>query len=346
MTKNTGKIRKNRIIGILLFALFLSAAAWLSACSLPEAFTAGNASRGVEKSTLLLDTVVTVKLFDTDRETANELINRCFAECARYEKIFSRTDEQSELYALNARGALRVSDDLLAVLDLALEYCSLSDGAFDVTLGAVSDLYAFSSDAPRVPSEEELGEALRHCGWEKIRIDGHDVILTDPAARIDLGAIAKGYIADRLADFLRENGVRSAIVSLGGNVICIGGKGEDVFRVGIKDPTDERGTVAVVGARDVSVVTSGVYERSFERDGVLYHHLLDPKTGLPVRNSLLSVTVVNESSVDCDAFSTLLFALGLEEGLRFANEVNLDAVFVTDDLETHYTDGFERLLLS
>lgn len=339
MTKNKRKnILKLTFSAMLIFCL--------TACSFSEVSVPKKGPDRVEKSTLLLDTLVTVTLYgDSDKE----LIDRCFDLCREYELIFSRTDENSELYALNHSGSMEVSEPLLELISEALRYCELSGGAFDITLGSVSELYGFSSDSPRVPSQKELSEALKHVGYEGISVDGSTVTLSDPETVIDLGAIAKGYIADRLAEFLIENGQESATINLGGNVLCVGGKpdGSD-FVVGIQYPFEDiTKTITNVRVSGMSVVTSGIYERSFEQGGVLYHHILDPKTGLPCDNDLLAVSIVSEKSVDGDALSTVCFVLGLEQGLELINSMDgIYAVFVTGDYALHYSDGFEDALLS
>lgn len=332
-----------KTIFLTLFSIVIALS--MAACSSFAPSGPSEDIQRVSKSALLLDTVVTITLYGESDET---LIDRCFELCRTYEKIFSRTDQDSELYQLNHTGRLNeASPALLELMQQALYYCQLSGGAFDITLGAISEMYAFSSESPRVPSQAELDEALSHVGYQGISIDGNAITLSDPKSVIDLGAIAKGYIADRLGEFLLENGQESAIINLGGNLLCIGGRpdGSD-FLVGIQYPfQDINKTIANISVRDLSVVTSGVYERSFEQDGVFYHHILDPQTGLPYENDLLAVSIVSPRSVDADALSTVCFALGLEEGLALIDSLDgVCAVFVTDDYELHYSNGFAQLL--
>ena len=297
----------------------------------------------ITKTEFLLDTVVSVTVYD---EADSEAVDECIALCADYEKLFSRTDPESELYALNASGGMAVSDELLGLIETALYYCELSDGRFDITMGAVSEAYGFSSVSPSLPSAEFIAEALSHTGYEKITIDGNTVTLTDPEAVIDLGAIAKGYIADRLGELLRERGVENAIIDLGGNILCLGNKpdGSD-FKVGIQYPY--RGSnISITSAAisNMSVVTSGVYQRYFEAEGKTYHHILDPETGYSLNNGLLSVSIISENSVDCDALSTTVFALGLEDGMELVNSLeNVWAVFITEDMDIIYSEGFEDM---
>lgn len=316
----------------------------LTACSFSGPFGAENGAEKLSKTDFVLDTVSTVTLYGAGDEA---LLERCFQLCREYELIFSRTDSRSELYALNHSGGMAVSDELLELITLARDYAELSHGAFDFTLGAVSEMYDFSSDSPRAPSDAELAAAMEHTGWEKVSIDGNIVTLTDPGAVLDLGAIAKGYIADRVAELLLENGVDSAIINLGGNVLCLGSRpdGED-FTVGLQYPfEDVSRTIANIRVSDMSVVTSGVYQRCFEQDGVFYHHILDPVTGRPCENGLLAVSVVSPRSADCDALSTVCFVLGLEDGLELVDSLeDVYAVFITEDYGLHYSKGFEDAL--
>ena len=176
----------------------------------------------------------------------------------------------------------------------------------------------------------------------RVIFDGQDITLPSDDIQFDVGAIAKGYIADRLKDFLVKKGVNSAIINLGGNVLCIGSKPDGTpFKVGIQKPfADRNETEAVMDITGKSVVSSGIYERCFKQNGKLYHHILNPKTGYPYDNSLISVTIISDQSVDGDALSTTCFALGLEDGLKFAEKKGVQAVFITEDYELHYTDGF------
>ena len=177
------------------------------------------------------------------------------------------------------------------------------------------------------------------------RDSSNKVTLKTNDTAIELGAIAKGYIADRLKDYLVSQNVKSAIINLGGNVLCIGGKPDDSsFKIGIQKPFADRSeTIAVMDIKDKSVVSSGVYERCFEKNGTLYHHLLNPKTGYPYNNGLIAVTIISDQSVDGDALSTTCFALGLEDGLKLAESLDdVQAFFVTSDYEIHYTKDFQK----
>ena len=183
--------------------------------------------------------------------------------------------------------------------------------------------------------------------YRNVHVEGSQVILDSPDTAIDLGAIAKGYIADRIKDYLLENGVNSATINLGGNVLCVGSRPDGTpFKIGLQMPfADRNETIAALNIDGLSVVTSGVYERHFELDGVNYHHLLNPEDGYPYQNGLLSVTIVSPLSVDGDALSTSCFSLGLEKGMELAESMDgVYAYFITDDYEIHYSEGARELI--
>lgn len=288
----------------------------------------------------LLDTFVSVTLYDGSEAQAQGALDLCRS----YEKVFSRTDPDSELYQLNHREITTVSDQLAEVIALGLKYAQRTNGAFDITSGSITSLWDFSSETPQVPDPAAVTAGLEHVGWEKVSLSGNTVTFSDPDTIIDLGGIAKGYIADRMADYLRQEGVTSAIIDLGGNLYCLGTKpGGQPFQVGVQYPYEERQTViGSLPAENLSVVTSGVYERCFTADGVLYHHILDTSTGYPVENDLLSVTIVSDKSVDGDALSTACFALGLEDGMSLIEDTEgVNAIFITDDFTIHLSSGLE-----
>lgn len=296
----------------------------------------------ISKSDFVLNTVATVTLYG---ETDETIIDDCFELCRYYEALLSRTDENSEIYKLNSREISEVSDETAEVIKRGLEYGALSNGKFDITIEPLSALWNFTSDTPSVPSEEDILEAKAKLDYTAVSVLGNTVSFSKDYTRLDLGAIAKGYIADKLKELLVSRGVERAIVNLGGNVLCIGGKTEtENFTVGIQYPFGE-GSIASVSVRDLSVVTSGTYERYFEENGKLYHHILDPDTGYPVENDLLSVTIIGASSCDCDALSTTCFLLGRQAGTELIESMDgYYAIFVTDDYKLYFTEGAQSAL--
>lgn len=325
---------------VLAFSLFL-------ACSLlyrkPE-----NKTEKISRTAFKLNTVVTLTIYDSTDET---LLTDALALCDKYETMFSRTMESSELYKLNHRtlpqkdGTFLISPETAGLLSKGLEYSRLSDGGFDLTIGPVSSLWDFTSEKKVVPTEPELSSVLPLVNYKDIILTDNGIQFRQPGMELDLGAIAKGYIADRIKDFLLEKGVKSATINLGGNVLCIGNKPDGTpFHVGIQKPfADRNETAATINITDKSVVSSGIYERSFEKGGKFYHHILNPKTGYPYDNSLVSVTVISDKSVDGDGLSTACFSLGLEKGMELINSLHdVQAVFITEDYKMHYSADFPQ----
>ncbi len=272
----------------------------------------GEGAAARTETAFALDTVVRVTVYaEADVPAARAALARC----AEYEATFSRTRADSELARVNAAGGGTVSEDLRAVLECAIDVSARSGGALDVTLGAVSVLYDFTAEDPAPPDAAAVAAALAGTGMDGVSLRGSELTLA-PGAVLDLGAVAKGYIADRLAEDLRAAGVEHAIVNLGGNVVCVGSRPDgEPFRVGVQEPVPgSEKNAAVLSVENASVVTSGNYQRYFDYNGVRWHHILDPETGCPVQNGLASVTVTGPESMLCDALSTACFVLGKETG--------------------------------
>lgn len=306
----------------------------------------------------LFSTVVSLSLYDCSDK---DLLKNCFSLLAEYETVLSRTMPGSELYTVNQNqsGSIEVSADLAELLSLGLSYRECSGNRFDITVAPLSDLWAFGSDSSAVPSPEAIAAACLNVDGSKVSLDGTQ--LTYPVGtKFDLGAVAKGWLADQLAVFLKEQGVESAMINLGGNTLALGEKpdGND-FRVGITMPFSGSTELAeILSVNNRSVVTSGIYERYFIEDGTLYHHLLDATTGYPAENALLSVTIVCESSAMADLLSTVCFLLGKEDGMTLIEDLNghteVSALFLTGtydpetkqvhNLEYHYSDGFKKFI--
>lgn len=292
----------------------------------------------------LFDTVIKIQILDS---VDSEVLEGCKELCQKYDTMFSNRNEDSEISKINnAKGEpVEVSEETLTLIETGIHYSELSDGAFDITISPVSLLWDFKSENPSVPSAETIEEAVSHVNYQNIVIEGNTVQLTDPQAGIDVGALAKGYIADRLKEYLMEEGVKHALINLGGNVLAVGSKtdGSD-FNIGIQRPFDETGEpITAVKIADESVVTSGTYQRFFEQDGTLYHHILDPKTGYPCDNNLYSVSIITDSSLTADALSTTCFLLGYEKGMELINQLDgVDAIFITDDEQIHNSANFRH----
>ena len=272
-------------------------------------------SQPISKYDFCLDTICTITIYDSDDES---LLNDSFDLIRKYERLLSATLEGSDVYRINHAGGeyVEVSEETAALIEESVHISELTGGAFDISVYPVSQLWDFKSGKAALPDEDALKEALKHVGYQNIEIDGTRIRLKDPEAQIELGAIAKGYIADKVSEMLKSRGVGCALINLGGNVAAIGKAldGQD-FRIGIKKPFDESGEpLDVLEIDDQSVATSGVDERYFELDGEIYHHILDTRTGYPVREKAKQVTVTAETAQNADILSTVLFILGEEKG--------------------------------
>lgn len=321
-----------------LTALLSASILLLSGCSgLPR-------ERSQTYTDTLFDTVISVQIFDSVDE---DVLKGCEKLCKKYDSMFSNKIEDSEISRINSAGGnpVEVSKETIKLIKKGIYYSEMSDGAFDITIAPVSSLWDFKAETPSVPSPEAIAEAVSHVNYENIIIRDNTVKLADPQAGIDLGAIAKGYIADRIKDYLEEEGVRHAMINLGGNVLAMGSKldGSD-YNIGIQKPFDETGEpITSVKISDKSVVTSGIYQRYFKADGNIYHHILDPNTGYPCENNLYSVTILTDSSLTADALSTTCFLLGYDRGMKLINQLdNVDAVFITNDNQIHYSKNFQN----
>lgn len=293
----------------------------------------------IEKTGIYFDTVIQIKIYDSDDIS---LLEQCFQYCDEFEKTVSRTIETSEIYRLNhAKGLpVEVSDVTLELIKKGIEYGDLTNGKFDITISPLTELWDFKNNPGILPEEIDILEALSHVNYKNIKIDENTVTLTDPDMALDLGAIAKGYMADFLKSYLTDHGVKSALINLGGNMLTIGTKPDGTnFKIGIQKPFEKQGiAITSVESRDSSVVSSGVYERYFQLDNKIYHHIIDTNSGYPYDNGLLSVTILSEKSVDGDALSTSCFALGLEDGMKLIESLDdINAVFITEDYTIYDT---------
>ena len=284
------------------------------------------------------DTVVVITLYDAEEGLMQEI----FDACARYEALLSRTVEGSDVWRVNHAGGepVQVDSETADILRAALRISEMSGRAFCVSIAPVTELWDFSHGTKRMPTDEERLAALPLVDDAKVRVDGNTVSLDD-GMEIDLGGIAKGYIADRVADLTRGR-VSGAILNFGGNTYVLGHKPDGKpFRVGVQDPWGETGTpLMAVTLTDTSVVTSGTYERHFEVDGVEYHHILDPATGLPARTGLISATIVCDCSMEADALATACIVKGRDEALALLEAEGYHGILIGEDHEIVTTADF------
>ena len=307
------------------------------------------------KNGFYFNTIIAIQLNDSQDES---LIDTCFDMANTYEHYFSRTLKGSDIYNINhANGApVEVHDETAELIRYGIAFGDLSGGVFDISIGALTDLWDIPNNNGTIPAQSQIDAALSTVDYRQITVDGNTVTLGNPDTALDLGGIAKGYVADRMREYLNANGACEGFINLGGNVLTLGQKANDEpYHIGIRKPFGEDGeTITAVDVTDRSIVTSGRYERYFEKDGHIYHHILDPKNGYPYDNGLNGVTILSDSSMVGDALSTICFALGQEKGTEFlssmpsndflnptlAAETTLQAIFIDENNELTTVDAY------
>lgn len=303
-----------------------------------------------EMESFCMGTIISQRVCGKNAEIAAEKVEE---EMKRLESLMSFFLESSEITRLNkaaGKHEVELGCEVLYVLNRAKYYSELCGGTFDITIGPVAKIWGIFTDHAKVPSKEEIHEALSSTGYKDISINNGlgTAKLKKASESVDLGAIAKGYAADRAIEIYKHQGIESAFINLGGNVMVLGNKPDgSPWKIGIQNPVLQRGQcLGVVQAVDKTIVTSGDYVRYFEKDNVKYHHILDPRTGYPANSGLISTTVVSEKSIGADALSTAIFILGLEEGMKLINSIkDMEAIFITKDKEIYVTEGLKEDLI-
>jgi FAD:protein FMN transferase len=310
--------------------------------------TGDGSDRLHKESRLLMGTLVEVTAVGP-RDKAAAAIQAALDEIKRVEDLtsFHKPSALARLNEAAGTGAVVVDPELFTLVERSLKIARDTNGAFDPTIGPLTRLWHFSAGEPRLPDPSEIAEALGKLGWEKIKLDPHShaVLLTEPGMAIDLGAFAKGYALERARDRIKERGISSALVNIGGDIMAMGEKEPGKpWRVGIQDPRNPTSMVAVVAAKDRAVITSGDYERFFVKEGKRYHHILDPKTGYPAE-SLQSATILADDPSTTQPMGTALFVLGVQEGLKYVeSKPGLEALLIDSSGTVRLSRGAESFL--
>ena len=326
-----------KFIAVICVAALISVTFFSGGCS--KISDSGEASK-YEKIVYAMDTIMQLDIYSADPEISQ----KAEEEIMCLDKMLDRGDQESEIYKVNHAGkAVTVSDEIIEIISMARDVSVKSGGAFDITIAPVMDAWGFYSKNYHVPSDDELDVLLEKVDYSKILLEGNTVTVPD-GMELDLGGIAKGYTSDRLMKLFRREGVHSAIVSLGGNVQAFGRKPDgSLWRVAIQDPGKPDSYIGSLSIENMAVVTSGSYQRYFERDGVTYHHIIDPSEGRPADNGLSSVTIITESGMLGDALSTALFVLGLDGAVDYWHTYGgFQAVFVDNNGKIYITAGLEN----
>ena len=297
----------------------------------------------VEKQTrYMMDTYVTIYAIGIERITS-PAVRIAFEKMQAIDAKFNKINPESSLYAFNHRGIPIEDPQVVEVARAALEVARLTDGAFDITVEPLVDLWGFYGDSPRVPSESEIKAVQNKTGYRYLSIENGRLIKSNPDIRIDLGGIAKGYAVRQAAIALRENGVDSALINAGGDIYALGKKVDDLWKVGIRSPRGED-ILGYLEVQDLAVMGSGDYERFFMEGGKRYHHILDPKTGYP-KEGVQGTTLIHPDPMIADAWNTAIFVLGPEKGLALVEKIpGMEAMMVTASGKTRYSSGLKNAL--
>ena len=297
-----------------------------------------------------LGTINEITLYNIKKDDGDRILKKCESILTDIDNKMSRQISDSEVSKINENAGLdyvQISDETYYVIKESINFSSISNDTFDISIGPLIDLWAIGTDNAKVPTENEIEEKLSLVNYKDILFDDDtkSIKLAKKDMKIDLGGIAKGYAADKIYEYLSEDEkLESALINLGGNIYVLGTKtNNQPFSIGIQDPTKPRGnSIGNIKVSDKSVVTSGIYERYIEKNNKIYHHMLDPHTGYPFDNNLSSVTIVSDKSIICDALSTTTFGLGVEKGLNLVESLDgVDAIFITNDKKIYLSDNLK-----
>ncbi|WP_297133264.1 FAD:protein FMN transferase [Terrisporobacter sp.] len=297
-----------------------------------------------------LGTINEITLYNINKKIGDEILKECGSILTDIENKMSSQLTSSEISKINnmaGKDYVKVSEDTFYVIKESIEFSKISNDTFDISIGPIIDLWSIGTDSAKVPSKEEISDKLSLVDYKNILLDEntHSVKLNKENMKIDLGGIAKGYAADKIYKYLKEENLESALINLGGNVYALGTKkNNEPFSIGIQDPTKPRGnSIGNIKVSNKSVVTSGIYERYIEKNNKIYHHMINPHTGYPFENNLSSVTIISNNSMICDALSTTTFGLGLEKGMQLVENLdNVEAIFITKDKKIYLSSNLKN----
>ncbi len=297
-----------------------------------------------------MGTIISQKIYGAQAKAASEAVLR---KIKKLEAKLTINAPGGEINQLNNNAGLKIvtlSKETISLLKKATQISKLSEGAFDITVGPLVKLWKIGSNDFRIPSKQAIATALKLVSYQDLQITGQTARLAEQGQLVDLGGIAKGYAGEVATTIFQEYQIKSAFVNLGGNVVAVGSKPDGkAWRIGIQNPRGPKGSyIGIVAVKNKSVVTSGDYERFFEKNGQRYHHLLDPHTGVPAKTGLLSVTIVANSPTVADALSTAVFILGLEKGWQLVTnypELSPEAIFITTDKKIYVTSGLKKTFI-
>lgn len=302
-----------------------------------------------------MDTYMNLKAYG---ENAQKAVNDAKSEIERLDKLWSAVDENSEIYQLNQKKKMKVSDETIELIEFAKKKSKESGDAFDISIYPIVELWGFPTQKYHVPSDSEIQKLLRNVDSQKIKINKKtNTVTLQKNMKIDLGGIAKGYTSQKIAKIYKKDGVESGVISLGGNVQAIGEKTDGSrWKVGVQSPDDTENMIGAYEASDEAVITSGAYERYFEKDGKRYHHIIDPSTGRPSEKDLKSVTIISKNGTLSDTLSTTLFVMGKDKAISYwrkhSKEFNMilvdtnNKIYISQGIKDHFSSDNEYKIVN
>lgn len=331
---------------LILVSLTIMLTFSLINCSKNTSTSTTTTEEPISRTELFMGTVIKITLYDS---TDSQILDKAFQRVKEIEDLVSINKAGTELDKVNNSAGITpiiVSKTTYDIIEKGLEYSKLSEGQFDITVGPLVKLWSIGLPEAKLPTEEDIQATLPLIDYSKVELDSsnNSVFLKENNMIIDLGSIAKGYAADEIVKILKDNNVNSAIIDLGGNIYALGLKPSGAeWKIGIQNPFSNRGDIiGTLVVNNKTIVTSGIYERIYEENGVKYHHLLNPDNGYPFDNEIAGVSIITNNSIDADALSTTVFAKGLENGLNFVEALNdVDAIFVTKEKKVYITSGIK-----
>ena len=323
-----------RLFCLLLTTLIL---AFCSSCSCTK-----YAEKPYTQSFKAYDTICSITIYDDlTKDDLKYIQKKVHTAGNEYNYQFDKYATDSFPKKLNEKKKTKAVGENYDILEASIEYSKMTNGAFDVTVSPLVELWGINKQDFEVPNTNDINRLLKKVDYKQIKLDGDTARLTKGGS-IDFGAIGKGFIADEIISELKDSGVSAAILDLGGNIYALGTNKEKPFKIGIKKPFSNGELSATVYAEDMAVITAGIDQRYKKYKGKIYSHIIDPKTGYPIDNDLNSVTVISEDSTAADALSTGFMVMGLDKGLKLANKTeDIEAVFIDKDNKLHLTKGLK-----
>ncbi|MCT4606693.1 MAG: FAD:protein FMN transferase [Marinisporobacter sp.] len=329
-----------KFLNLHFFIILLLVVSLLAGCSKKKEV--------VTDSAYMLGTHLNISVWIEDEEEGKQVIKECIERISEIEKKMSVNIKASDINKINNNTGtfVEVSKDTTKVLDKAIKYTEISSGAFDPTIGKLVKLWGIGTQEEKVPPKSEINNALKFIDYKSLKKkDKNEFKLDQEGMQIDLGGIAKGYAADEVYNILKSKGIEHALINLGGNIYTLGTRVDgQLWKIGIQDPFEPTGTpMGIVEFSDKAIVTSGNYERFFVKNGKRYHHIIDPKTGYPAQNGIVSSTIITDHSMDADALSTSVYILGVEKGLEVIERIkNVECIIITKDDKVYLSSGMKN----